>query len=41
VSELGILMAGAAIGWYLPTVVINQFANTRRAQLDDRHRRCA
>ena len=27
-------MVGAAIGWYIPTLVINQFATTRRAQLE-------
>ena len=34
VSQLGLLMVGAAIGWYIPTLVINQFATTRRAQLE-------
>lgn len=34
VSELIIIMVGAAVGWYLPTLVINQFAKTRRSQLE-------
>lgn len=34
VSELIVIMVGAAIGWYLPTMIINQFAKTRRTQLE-------
>jgi tight adherence protein C len=33
-SELGVIMVGAAIGWYLPTLVISQFAKARRRQLE-------
>ena len=34
VDELGLIMVGAAVGWYLPTFFVSQFAKGRRRQLE-------
>lgn len=34
VSKLGVIMVGAAAGWYLPTFIVSQFAKSRRTQLE-------